>query len=329
MPTITKQDHRVVNRAKPPSANGSMLSRGVPVGELERADLLSVLIYGVNRIGKTTLACEFDKPLALISCEPAPLTGGGARSVAKVPGVTHFLVIPSTAKAVWPKSKQAPVAGTAELELLLAEMMADEHFKTVVIDGATSLQDVCLTEIMGLPVLPAQMKIAQFKGDVSDGVATGDQYRDRSSKAKEILRKFLNLPKDRIILAKEKDHNPPRDDKGNVRRDKLTRGLALESFIAADLGQATADWLMDACDCVCRLWMAKEAEKTRHNVAGKWIEGERETGKMIRRLLTQYHPNFAAGIRSPNGLEKDGVPEFIEDTTPRGMHAKLIKVLRG
>lgn len=332
MPTITKQDHRVVKSVARPSANGpskagSMLARGVPVAELEQIDLLSVLLYGVNRIGKTTLACQFEKPLALISCEPSPLSGGGAKSVARIAGVEQYLVIPSTAEAVWPKTNRRPIVGTAELEMLLAELMTDDFFRTIVIDGATSLQDVCLTEIMGLPVLPAQMKVAQFKGDTSYGVATGDQYRDRSGKAKEVLRKFLNLPKHRIVLAKEKDHNPPKDEKnGQVRRDKLTRGLTFESFVAADLGQATADWLMDACDCVCRMWMAKETKTVETNVGGTKIKSEQETGRLTRRLLTQYHPNFAAGIRS---CDPNKVPEYIEDPTPHGMHQKLMRVLRG
>lgn len=321
MPNVTKQlpNHRVI-----PAANGSMLSRGIPVEQLEEAQRVTALIYGINRVGKTTLACQFEKPLALVSFEPTPFSGG-AVSVTKIPGVTFFMVIPSTAAAKWPKKKALPVVGTDGARVL-ADELRGSNFKTVVLDGGTSLQDVCLCEIMQLEQLPQQMRVARVKGDDTWGVATSDDYMDRSAKAKEIMRIYLNLPQDVIILCKEKDHNPPRDEKGNVRRDKLTRGLTLESFISADLGQATAGWLSDACNCLCRLYLAEETKIEKFNVAGKVSTREVKTGRSIRRLLTQLHPNFAAGIRSAN---PDAVPEYIEDQTSQGMYAKLRKVLRG
>lgn len=337
MVTVTKQRPDGVRAA--PAPNGSLLSRGVPVGDLARQTRISALIYGINRVGKTTLACQFEKPLALISFEPSPFTGG-ASSVTKVAGVTYFLVIPTTAwpewerlqkKGVKPFSEINPIVG-ADAAVELASELKESKFRTVVIDGGTSLQDVILTELMDLPELPQQMKIARTKEDRSWGVATSDQYMDRSAKAKEVLRKFLNLPQNIIVLAKERDHNPPRDDKGNVRRDKLTRGLQLESFVAADLGQATVGWLNDACDWVCRLYIAKEVKV--QTIPGIVVNGKRgepqvletETGRTVRRLLMKLHPNFAAGGRAS---DPDAVPEHIEDATPAGMHAKFMRVVRG
>jgi hypothetical protein len=321
--SVTKQLPK--DQVRKPSANGSMLARAVPVAELDWSEWYSVLIYGTNRVGKTTLACQFEKPVALVSFEPSPFTGG-AVSVKKMAGVDHFLVIPSTAEERWPKGRQLPVVGTMGAVQLAEELMEDERYKTVVLDGGTSLQDVALCELMDLPELPAQMKVARSKDDRSWGVATSDNYMDRSAKAKEVLRKFLNLRKHRVILCKERDHNPPRDEKGNVRRDKLTRGLTLESFVAADLGQATAGWLMDACDCVCRLYLAEEIKTEEYLVAGVKTMQEVGTGKMVRRLLTQLHTNFAAGVRSAS---PDNVPEFVEGRTPQELHRRLMQVLRG
>lgn len=321
MPSVTKQIH---NQRTAPAINGSLLSRGVPVEQLDEVQRVTALIYGINRVGKTTLACQFEKPLALISFEPTPFTGGAA-SVTKIPGVTFFLVIPSTARSKWPKKKALPICGIEEVRVL-AEQLRDSHFKTIVLDGGTSLQDVCLTEIMDVPQMPQQLAFPKAKGDDSWGVASDQDYKDRSSQAKEIIRIFLNLPQNIIILCKEKDHNPPKDDKGRTRQDKLTRGLTLESFISADMGQATALWLSDACDCLCRLYLAEETRMEKFNVAGKISTREVKTGRSIRRLLTQLHPNFAAGIRSAN---PEAVPEYIEDQTPQGMYIKLRKVLRG
>lgn len=304
---------------------GSLLSRGIPVGELAKAEFASVLIYGGNRVGKTTLACQFPKPLALISFEPSPFTGG-ASSVTRIDGVTYFQVVPATALAFWPKTRGEPIPGLDGALQLAEELRESGSFRSLVLDGGTSLEDVALCEIMNLPELPAQMKVARSKDDRSWGVATSDQYQDRSSKAKEVVRKFLNLSMHRVLLAKEKDHNPPRDDKGNVRRDKLTRGLQIESFIAASMGQSTVGWLNDACDWICRLYIAKETVIKKFPVAGGFMEQEVETGRSVRRLLMQLHPNFAAGGRCSN---PEIVPEYIEDQKPEGMYRKLEKLMRG
>lgn len=328
MPSIKRQrTHDTSSNGQPPAPPGSLLARGAPVSDLLERLRQTVLIYGLNRIGKTTLACQWQKPLALISFEPNPLSGGGAVSVAKVEGVTHYVVIPSTARDLFAGLKITPLVGIEEALQLCVELR-DSGFKSVVLDGATSIQDVCLTELMNLPELPSQLRVAQTKGDTSWGVVPDGVYQERSAKSKEVLRKFLNLPQSVIITAKERDHNPPKDDKGWVQRNKLTRGLTLESFIAADLGQATAEWLMDACDCICRLYLAKETKTQTFKVGVEEIVQEVETGREVRRLLTKLHANFAAGIRFPTDFRKSGeVPDFIEGATPAELHKKLMTIL--
>ena len=328
MPTVTKQ--------RPlPSANGpppvlgppdSMLSRGVPVARVSMPLPRTYLFYGINRVGKTSLACQFPRPLALVSFEPSPFTGG-ATSVVKIPGVTYYKVVPSTAVGRAP-DLPGLIPGTMAAMRLAEELAEDfmsgrKMFKTVVVDGGTSVQDVALCELMDLPELPAQMKVAKSKEDRSYGVATSENYMDRSAKAKEILRKFLNVPTTVVILAKERDHNPPKDDKGNVRRDKLTRGLQLESFVAPDLGQATTGWLMDACQCMCRMYVADETKIERYNVNGQIQEQVIGTGKMTRRLLLQLQTNFAAGVQCAN----PDLPDWVEGNTAKKLYDELIRVL--
>ena len=66
MPQISKQ-----HPTRAPSSNsGSILDRAVPVGKMA-ATPIKLLIYGVNRVGKTTFACCAAKPLLLLSFEPA------------------------------------------------------------------------------------------------------------------------------------------------------------------------------------------------------------------------------------------------------------------
>ena len=63
---------------------GSAVSLAVKADEIED-QFVQLTIYGQNRVGKTTLACQFEKPLVLISFEPNRT--GGANSIKRIPGV--------------------------------------------------------------------------------------------------------------------------------------------------------------------------------------------------------------------------------------------------
>lgn len=299
MPQIQKQMPPRTAPARPkPSANGSVLSGAIPINEIGD-DYLKMTIYGRNRVGKTTLACQFPKPLLLISFEPAK--SGGARSVKRVPGVDYLRIT---------SSRQA--------FQLAEELESNTNYKTHVLDTVTSYQDLILQEVIGKPT-PEQLDW----GEISRY-----QYRDRSSKTKEALRPFLNLNAHTVLLAQEKDHNP--QDK---EVPKIIRTLAQESFFASDLGAAAVAWLHDACDYICQLYLDKEIRRwtEERKVAGpgnntKKVEFEEETGRLVRRLRSMYHPNFAAGFRSEN---PESVPEYIEGTSPANMYAKIMAVISG
>ncbi len=275
---------------------GSILSRAKPVKSLIY-NYLKVVIYGQNRTGKTTLACQFLKPLLLVSFEPGQQ--GGSRSVSNYDGVT-FLEI---------KRKEDAIA-------LAKELREDKTFKTHVLDTCTSLQDVILAELMGLENVPVQLNW----GSVPEGY-----YAARSEQAKEVMRCFIDLPANTVILAKEKDHNPPKGE-----RNKMSRSLQTESLFAADVGAATAQWLNDACDYICQLQVINETVRTENQIEvnGQMVNDvqERETGRKVRRLRTMKDSNHEAGFRSPN---PEAVPEFIIAPTPKEMHAAMIEVIAG
>lgn len=281
-----------VSQQRPPvhRSNSSVLSEAMSVQDAS-FNYIKLLLYGQNRTGKTTLACQFYKPLLLISFEPAK--SGGARSVMKVPGV-DFIQLDSTLKA----------------RQLAAELANDKKYKTHVIDSVTSLQDVVLKEILGLDEVLA---INEW------GKASIHQYRERSEVTREILRAFLWLDCHTVCCAKEKDHNPPKEEESNT-------GLILESFIAADLGTATMNWLCDSCDYIGRLYLEKEVlvEKKTIKIGGKEsvLEERRETGRIVRRLRTLQHPNYSAGFRTER---PENVPEYIEDPTAE----KILKLIEG
>lgn len=284
-----------------PSAG--ILSRARQVQQLPPPPL-KIVIYGQNRVGKTTFACQFPKPLLLVSCEPAKT--GGAESIRNVPGVSLL-------------QEGIDFRGRDGLLALIKELMSSGHnFRSVVLDSATSMQDIILRDLMNLPEVPATLKW----GTVDDG-----QYKERSEIAKEVLRKFVNLPMDTIILAKEKDHNPPKElrvtksgKEAPDMRPKFLRGVSNESYVAADLGGATVNWLQDACDAVCRLFVEEEVKEVEMVVLGKKERQTVTTGKFIRYLRTSYHPQFSAGLRSCQ-------PEKVPEVMPNPTYEKLMRIM--
>lgn len=293
MPPVTKQTPTGAANGRPAQRKGgSILSQAVDVSEAQD-DAIHMLLYGKNRVGKSTLACQFPKPLLLVAVEPTKT--GGARSVARMPGV-----------------KLLRLKDSAGVITLAEELSESNPFQTVVIDSGTSLEEIILAEVCGWD---------QTANLLRWGRVTMDQYMERSDRVRAALRPYLSLTCHVVIAANEKDHNPPEG-----RKNALATGPQAESFFAAAMGGATARWLQDGCDYVCQLLVEKETREVKTKVqVGKVMSEEVsrvETGRVIRRLRTQMHPNFAAGIRSPT---PDKVPEFVDEPT----FAKILKVARG
>lgn len=298
--TIPINNHR--RGIKPPTQQRDPLLDGVPIEELTD-DWIHGLIYGRNRIGKTTLACQFPKPLALIAVEHTQT--GGAISVKKIPGITVYR---------YKTSEQVKTLGE--------RLHSDKTFQSVVVDSGTSLDEIMLAEVCGWDS-PTVMN--RFKK------VTEDEYTERSERMRKVLRTFLDLEtKHVLILANEKDHNPPKGKE--VPRNALVRMAQSESFFAAAMGAGTTRWTMDGCNCVCQMYMEKEIV-LRKRVLGKKgtptykeIETPYETGRFVRRLRMQYHPNYAAGVRSADPMN---VPEYVEGETPEELYNNLMAVVKG
>jgi hypothetical protein len=282
---IPKTTRQQVNPAQVPQRMTGILSRAIPISQLPETHIKAI-VYGVNRVGKTTWSCQFPKPLLLVDCEPAK-DSGGAKSVRKMQGVTFL-----------------KLEDTDSLRQLAEELITHNPFKTVVIDSVTSLERIVLAEIMKLPAVKDLVK----PSDIGLGPAGMDIYMKRSDMMRKLLRLYLDHPCHTVFTAKEKDHNP---NKGDM-RSKVVRGHQEESFYGPDLGGGTVEWLRDACDYIMQLTIQKEVITRQIKMGDDVIERQEETGKTIRRLRTTYHPNYAVGIRSEN---PESVPEFIDNPT--------------
>lgn len=275
------------------------MSEAVDVSEVAD-DNIKIVIYGENGCGKTTLACKFPKPLLLLSMEPNKT--GGALSVTKVAGV-KYLRVDSVERAA----------------KLSDELRESNPFRTVVLDSVTSYQDLVLKKILGR--LPEQLNW---------GGVTRDQYRARSEQTKEGLRPFLNLECHVVCVAKQRDHNPPKDDKPEiiqgVKEDGQVGLLQVGSWFAADLGGATVGWLNDAADYIGHMYFDWETKV----VEGAAVNGVKRTrvertGKVIRKLRTGFHPNFCARFRIPTGDDDGDEVNEIEKPT----YEKIAALIRG
>jgi len=294
-----------------------MLDEAVPTTELVN-QWIRMCIYGANRVGKTTLGCQFPKPLLLISFEPNAT--GGAASVSKVQGVIQRIFTSSKQGLDLCKELQA-TEGKIPVHLRQKWGLSpkQDRFLSYVVDGATSYQDIVLKEIMGWESVPEQLN---FRSVGENDRERKDNYQKRAEKTKEGLRPFLTLPGHVVVLAKEKDHNPPKDDMSGLH--KMAKGFRSESYFASDIGGGVANWLHDACDYIGRLYFDKEVTRreilVNERPSGTFIE--EETGRIVRRLRTMFHPNYAAGFRSAN---PERVPEFIENPT----FEKIYEIIRG
>lgn len=304
------------NRQVPPSKPaefpaGSVLATAVPVTTL-REDRVKVCIYGRNRSGKTSLLSKFKKPLLIISAEPD--TNGGATSIADEEGVSIIRVTPPNKRLAGDK-----VHGSAKVVAIANELAARNPFATVGLDTVTSLQDIILVELMGLPKVPEVMSW----GMVPDGV-----YQQRAEKLRETIRPLVDLNNcNVVILAQEKDHNAPEERGG---KSKLLHTMQQGSFMAPALGATNAQWLQDACGYVVQLYedeVTQEMVIPMNNPDGTPAPAVVQrvgTGKRARHLRLLYHPNFAAGGRWR--YNKD-MPEFVTAPTPQGLYAEMAKYI--
>lgn len=314
-----------------PLPEGSLLANAVPVSKMGQRHV-KLCIYGRNRSGKTTLAGEIARstnaPALFISCEPDE--NGGADSVSDVEGVllqrVSHVHLGQDKDGRWLNAndkrcvRRDKVKGYAKVVAIANELAGDHPFKTVVLDTVTSLQDIILVELLGLPKVPEIMSW----GAVPDGT-----YLTRSEKLRETVRPLLALTNcNVVILAQEKDHNASEDRTG---KSKILPGSAgwtmqMGSFMAPSLGATTAQWLQDNCGYVIQIYedeVKQEVVIPQMTPDGKPAESTVQlvgTGKRQRHLRLLYHPNFAAGGRVPYSRN---VPEWVTAPTPRELYAAM------
>lgn len=273
MPKIEKQTFRK-------AAKGDVVSRIAPVTLGDAG--LKMNVYGRSGTGKTTFACTFPKPLLIIGAED------GTRSVHNVKGV-RFVQVRSSAEVV-------------TLVGHLREHAAE--WKTVVLDSASSLQDLILKELLGLDQLPTQK---------SWGLATRDQWGQCSIQTKELLRELLDLSGvgvHVVVTAQEREFNTENESE------------LLMPFVGSAMTPSTTGWLNPACDYIVQAFIRERMEEKIVKVGDKRIPRRVKTGGVDYCIRTAPDPVYTTKFRVPKGTR---LPEVLVDPD----YDKVMALVRG
>lgn len=212
------------------------------------------------------------------------------------------------------------LCGRDKIMAIGTELITDRYYKTVILKTVTSLQDVILEEMK-----------REFPGIPLAGRGSKDTFQMRSTRLHEALRPLLDLKhKHVVILAQEKDHNPPTNEGFPDLKAKLLQTMQQGSFMAPALGPANAQWLQDACGYIVQIYedeVTQEVAIPMNNPDGTPAPPVTQrvgTGRRARHLRLMYHPNFAAGGKWQ--YTKD-MPEFVTADTPTELYAAMARYI--
>lgn len=262
MPEVKKQSPRTIPNSTPTSHNG-ILSRIAPV-KATTLGRLKVALYGTPKTGKTRLACSFPKPLLLIGAED------GTASIVGMQGVEFVQLLKLD-----------------ELRELIDGPIRAGKYKTVVLDTATKLRDIRITEIIGLETVPEQ------KGW---GFAKREQWMQCAQNLKDALRPLLDLPRTMAlnVVVISQEQNLTGGEEGQ--QSELIRPM-----IGSALGKSLCEWLHAECDYVCQTLIREETIEQTVKIGNADSIQKRKTGKMEYCLRVGPHEVYQTGFRLPGG----------------------------
>lgn len=283
MPKITKT-LPTATKIKP-KKGGSVLDRITGI-EFDESDGLSMLVYGASGTGKTTFAGTFPGMILWI------VVSGGNK-----PGELRSLNTPAMRK----KIKKVELESSDDLRALIEHQKQSGEFTTLVTDHVSGLQDLIMSEILGKPVAAQK----------SWGDATQQQYGKCSMIMKDILRDYLGLSCNRVLVGQERSFEAKEDNE------------LITPNIGVAVSPSVAGWIYPAVDYVVQTFKKQKTEKVKIKIGGgKEIEEEQTTKGVDYCLRTGPHSIYTTKFRIPKGQE---LPEYITDPS----HKDIINLING
>lgn len=281
-PAVTKQTPKVAAKKK---ATGSIQDRIQDWGESSEEGI-SICLYGESGTGKSTLASTFPGPI--LWC---------IRSGGKNPGE-----IKSVAKEDRKKIKKLILESSKDLLDISEYLEAEGDFKTIVIDNLSGFSDMTMAEILQLDKLPEQL---------SWGLAQQSDWGQLSLQCKEIWRRVLDLPINRVFISHQRDFS---------KEESKASELDLIPSIGPSLTPALATWINAACDNVCQCFKKQKTITKQVKMAGKTVSQTVPVPGADYCLRTGPHGVYMTKFRVPRGRE---LPDIITDPD----YGKIIKLI--
>lgn len=223
----------------------SLFDAAVPVGELRETGH-KFLIFGQSGTGKTTLACDFPKPLLLIRPEEVE---DGSRSVRLVKGVN-----------VTPQ-----LTDPDQLSEICEGQRATGRYRTLVLDGVGDLQSLCVKKHMNFQDVPVKM---------TWGLVAQPDWNKIGIIFQEAVRDLLRLTifgthvilvgADRVLGGKEEG-----EAASEVKVPKVTVALT----------PGSAGWLHKVCDYNVYTFVRAETKEVTKDMGGKKVTSRVSTGQ--------------------------------------------------
>lgn len=267
--------------AQQPARREGVWAKVRPVTEHDRGGI-RMSIYGQPKAGKTRFVSTFPKPVLIIGTA----SEDGSGSISTVDGVDF-----------------APVETSQEIAELLAGAIS-RGYATVAIDTASRLQDMILTELLGLSEIPVQL---------GWGIASKEQWGQVGMQMKTILRVALDLPCNVVVVAHERNFG---EDAPAAASELIL------PHVTSALSPGTAGWLNGAVDYICQCFKRKQMVEKKTTVNGQPKVVRQATGKVEYCLRTGPHVVYQTGFRLPHGVE---LPDCIVDPT----YDKVIALIEG
>jgi len=266
------------------AATGSVLERIAPIG-FDSDEGIKLALYGRSATGKTTLWSTFPGPILAAICS------GGLR-----PGEAKSIDTPENRK----KIKSVVLNSGDEFQTLCDHIAETAAYNTFVLDHCSGLQDLVLSQILGLETLPAQK---------SWGMATQQQYGQCTLQVKTLLRSMLNLSCNCVVVAQERNFNEEASD-----------DMILPA-VGPGLTPSLTSWLNPAVDYIGNTFI--RAKFTVSKIPGTDVPMKELTGGYEYCLRTGPHAVYTTKFRVPRGGKP--LPEVLVDPS----YEKIMKLIRG
>lgn len=284
MPRVTKVK-ATTSKPKPKTAKKGVLGR---IQKMEVDNIgYKIALYGRSKTGKTTFWGSFPGKILAIIC-----SGGLERA-----GELLSINTPEHRKKV----DVVYLEHSEELKDIIPHVRESGEYSTVVLDHASSFQDMVLAEILDIDELPEQS---------SWGLATQQEYGQCTLQCKQYFRHLLDLPGNVIIVAQERMFDNDSDND------------LIEPYIGCALSPSLAGWLHAAPDYIMQMFIRNQVETSTMKVGTKKKQVQKKTGKVEYCLRIGPSEIYVTNVRKPKGGD---TADIIVDPT----YEKFIEVMEG